>query len=1570
MMEDMARPAGTERRITGGKASRISSVISGLTSLAAAAALLISPCASKAEIYPAPDGTSWYYKIVGDNVSIVNNGDNPRFASAIDPRQAVGVITVPSVIDGRTVSEIGVASFSGCSNLVAVVLSDGVKVVGEGAFQGCSKLMDVKFPETITQIEVKAFGGCGSLTNLDVNASGSLGVEGSAFLDCPALDQVRLSSQHDLSIGDSAFKGCSKLGYVQLKAASLSIGGSAFQGCSNLAGLDLAAGESLSIGDSAFYGCSKLAAVALPESTVSLGSASFSSCNSLGTITIPASVATVGDSAFSSCAALSNVIFSAVGGPAPGTAVGVRAFSSCAHLSSVVLSTNVASIGSQAFNGCTRLCEAIIPDSVRTVGEKAYAGCSSLTNVQFEACGGGAQTVIEKAAFEGDEKIERVALSSNVVSVGVSAFDSCSSLKDLTMAEGLVSIGDMAFYGCEAISALRFPSTVTNIGEYAFFECAGAGEILFAENANVEQCLTIGRIAFMRCASVTNLRLSSCATNIGYSAFQNLESLVSVTLPAGLRDIAATLFGNCYPLGNIALPDTLKTIGATAFANVTNLMGFTIPAEVGSVGQEAFFNTRWWNLQPDGLVVKDGWLLGVKGEKPLSLTVPTNVRHIADYALANCGSLTNLVISTNVQTVGSHAFGGCTNFVSVTIADSVLLDPEAFAGSNWDPEYGVFDFKEYGKFYVAFDPNGGSGQMENQGFAYGSAQALSLNAFSRTDWLFDGWATNSADGVFYTDGQVVSNLSRKAGGVVTLYAHWAIDYAMTHQEMANGFIWFFTVSTNNEARILFVDGDGVSAATDMTVPASLLGCQVACIASNAFSTCQSLSSVTVPDSVKVIEDNAFASCGNIVSISMPMVSPLSSIMPQSYRTVKRVTVPGTDKFLDEDVGICSRAFAGCTSLVEVNLPLGVRELPDQMFDSCSAMSAFEMPYTVTAIGERAFAACTALVALTVTENVKTIGANAFTDCSNLRIVRYLGDEPDASGGGEENIYYHSRTSLVSGYLRGLRDWPSAPDASSGSGSGGIDDDDYGDEEDDDGGDEEGDDGMDGQEPSSSGGASTSTVSTTVRWPEGDAGRRLVPWSTSLYAFRKVTFNYNDGKTTPKEVFYVKGRVLGDLPEVSGEGFEGWWTAPYGGEGGDELRYKAVDSAITLYAHWSGDTTGGGTRGLVDALEDLYDSGGDYAHFATTFDGLLISGNVVMGTIQVKARKGRYSASTGTTNSSFSATLQVVGAQKATLSGVIGSDGTGTAENERKGLSLEVEFSQFGMSGSYSTEDGDYEIIGARDRYSSGSDDAKGKVRIALANARGNWIVVLPTNEAEGAGAALASGHSVLSISVGAKGKAKISGTMADGTKVSASSVLIVGDSCCCLPVVVPMYSGKKGGFAFALWFTWSEDASESKVTVEGLSAWNATPRSTAPFYATFGDSVVGAVAASRMSAEVTFSLDGFFDIDGADASFSPDGTQIEVSGSRWKLPKADGVKSSSEGGWYVLDGKEYGNPAGLKISYVERTGLFSGSFRVFAETASGKPRKYTATVTGAVVDGVGYGTATVKKLGSLPVRVE
>ena len=88
-------------------------------------------------------------------------------------------------------------------------------------------------------------------------------------------------------------------------------------------------------------------------------------------------------------------------------------------------------------------------------------------------------------------------------------------------------------------------------------------------------------------------------------------------------------------------------------------------------------------------------------------------------------------------------------------------------------DIGAFEYPGNATQYVVrFNANGGAGTMDSQSFTYGVAQALTANAFTRTGYIFGGWATNATGAKVYDDKQSVLNLVSTNGAIVDLYAVW------------------------------------------------------------------------------------------------------------------------------------------------------------------------------------------------------------------------------------------------------------------------------------------------------------------------------------------------------------------------------------------------------------------------------------------------------------------------------------------------------------------------------------------------------------------------------------------------------------------------------------------------------------------------------------------------------------------------------------------------------------------------------------------------------------------------------
>ena len=75
-------------------------------------------------------------------------------------------------------------------------------------------------------------------------------------------------------------------------------------------------------------------------------------------------------------------------------------------------------------------------------------------------------------------------------------------------------------------------------------------------------------------------------------------------------------------------------------------------------------------------------------------------------------------------------------------------------------------------YRVQFNANGGTGTMTAQTIPRDATAALTANAFTRSGYIFIGWAKTKTGAVAYANGASVKNLAA-AGGSATLYAKWA-----------------------------------------------------------------------------------------------------------------------------------------------------------------------------------------------------------------------------------------------------------------------------------------------------------------------------------------------------------------------------------------------------------------------------------------------------------------------------------------------------------------------------------------------------------------------------------------------------------------------------------------------------------------------------------------------------------------------------------------------------------------------------------------------------------------------------
>ena len=422
-----------------------------------------------------------------------------------------------------------------------------------------------------------------------------------------------------------------------------------------------------------------------------------------------------------------------------------------------------------------------------------------------------------------------------------------------------------------------------------------------------------------------------------------------------------------------------------------------------------------------------------------------------------------------------------------------------------------------------------------------------------------------------------------------------------------------------------------------------------------------------------------------------------------------------------------------------------------------------------------------------------------------------------------------------------------------------------------------------------------------------------------------------------------GGAIGVLPVPERQGYEfaGWFTAEVGGT--QVMSTTLVTKDITYYARWRWI---GGLPTVVDEADTHVDvAKGEVVPFETAaavYDGFLYKGGKVVGSVQVKVAKGKVDKKSGKFSAKVTVTVQLTGeAKKLSFKGGFADEkGQITEMTDKNGHKLAVTVGVKGLGG---TLDGKYKIDGARNVFSGKSSEDKSAAAEALRLYQGVYNV--------------ASDCGTLSITVDKKGKAKIAGTV-EGNKVSATGQLAVGAGAAVVPVVIV----KKINLVFNLWVT-----KDGTVEVCGVNS-GTSGETPLPLWIAGRPVALGSGAKFGVDAEeVKKLLSGLF------AEYLPNGVAVSQSGKKWSV--ADGAKAGklvldkTTGGLDLQKSKITANTAGLKLGYKEKNGTFTGSFKAY-NFENGKIKAYTANVTGVMIGTKGYGTATIKKFGSMAVTIE
>ena len=138
------------------------------------------------------------------------------------------------------------------------------------------------------------------------------------------------------------------------------------------------------------------------------------------------------------------------------------------------------------------------------------------------------------------------------------------------------------------------------------------------------------------------------------------------------------------------------------------------------------------------------------------------------------------------------------------------------------------------------------------------------------------------------------------------------------------------------------------------IPAEINGKPVTSIDQYSFYQ-KTMTSVTIPDTVKKIGESAFYECKNLKNVHIP--DSVTDLEPYS--------------------------FGDCYALASFNIPKGITEIPAYAFEWAN-ITSLDIPDNITKIGEGAFGFCKNVTSLTIPDSVTEIGEKAFQSWKGLK----------------------------------------------------------------------------------------------------------------------------------------------------------------------------------------------------------------------------------------------------------------------------------------------------------------------------------------------------------------------------------------------------------------------------------------------------------------------------------------------------------------------------------------------------------------------------------------------------------
>ena len=371
--------------------------------------------------------------------------------------------------------------------------------------------------------------------------------------------------------------------------------------------------------------------------------------------------------------------------------------------------------------------------------------------------------------------------------------------------------------------------------------------------------------AFANCTTIKNITIPENVTTIGYDAFYGCERLNELTVNGDITDLGDSFW-------SISSNIKILNVGSAVTTLDSILYSFDGLAQINVDQDNQTYSSVSGVLYNKAQTELIRYPHKKRGD---SYTILASTEKIGENAFSDCDELSNVELSDSLTTINSYAFWNCDELESIVLPENLT-----------ELEYGAFaSCYKLEKLTV-------NGDIENADSAFYDlgSNIKTLNVGSAVTTLdgalcsFEGLTQINVDQDNQTYSSVSGVLYNKAQTELIRYPH---------KKRGNN----YTVLASTEK-----------------------------IGENAFSDCDELTSITIPDTVKTLGENSFYDCDKLSSVSLG--SSLKKIGRYAFGycdELESIVFPEKLTTVEED------AFAYCNKLEELTVNGDITSLDSWAF---------------------------------------------------------------------------------------------------------------------------------------------------------------------------------------------------------------------------------------------------------------------------------------------------------------------------------------------------------------------------------------------------------------------------------------------------------------------------------------------------------------------------------------------------------------------------------------------------------------------------------------------------------------